>query len=77
VSRPTLGHQRALEDYARPLLAGADRRRYEQDRRAGHSTGKYHFEAGKVAFACPACSQGTRLPLNRTIRARCPVDLRR
>jgi len=68
-----LGHQRALEDYARPPLAGADRRRYEQDRRAGRSTGEYHFEGGKVAFACPACGQGTRLPLNRTVRARCPV----
>jgi hypothetical protein len=68
-----LGHQRALEDYARPPLAGADRRRYEQDRRAGRSTGEYRFEAGKVAFACPACGQGARLPLNRTVRARCPV----
>jgi hypothetical protein len=65
------GHRQALEDYARPPLAGADRRRYEQDKRAGRSTGDYRFEDGKVVFACPACGHGTRLPLNRAVQARC------
>ena len=65
------GYRRALEDYARPPLAGAGRREYEQDRRLGRSADGYRFEAGKVAFACPACGHGTRLPLHRTVKARC------
>lgn len=66
-----LGHQRALEDYARPPLAGAPRRQYEQDKRAVRSTADYRFSGDKVTFACPACGHGTRLPLNRTATARC------
>ncbi|MGK3208375.1 hypothetical protein [Amycolatopsis sp. MEPSY49] len=65
------GHQRALEDYARPPLASADRRQYELDKRVGRSTAEYRFESSKVAFACPACGHGTRMPLGRRVTARC------
>ncbi|MBE1492944.1 hypothetical protein H4696_000044 [Amycolatopsis lexingtonensis] len=71
-----LGHTRALADYARPPLSGAGRAaraRYRRDRELSRSAADYHFAGGKVAFACPACGHGTRLPAGRSVRARCAV----
>ncbi|WP_439381778.1 hypothetical protein [Amycolatopsis lexingtonensis] len=71
-----LGHTRALADYARPPLSGAsraDRARYRRDHELGRPAADYHFGGGKVAFACPACGHGTRLPAGRSARARCAV----
>ncbi|WP_410636600.1 hypothetical protein [Amycolatopsis sp. cmx-4-83] len=71
-----LGRSRALADYARPPLSGASRAaraRYRQDRDHHRPAADYRFDGAKVAFACPACGHGTRLPVGRSVRARCPV----
>ncbi len=32
----------------------------------------YAFQAGQVAFRCPLCTQGMRVPCGRVLKATCP-----
>ncbi|MFF3318905.1 hypothetical protein ACFYV5_25870 [Streptomyces sp. NPDC003035] len=78
----TRGREEAARHARRPPLAAAGwaaRHRYAKDRRYGRAAADaaYAFEgtgaSARVAFPCPVCHQRLRLPMGRSVRARCGV----